>query len=225
MPLRCVCPNGHVLKVKDKLAGSRGTCPTCQAEFEIPVLAAPMGPPAASQAASSATAPPTVPPGSPASAVVSAAVEWRLAWADGQQFGPTVETVFAQWIVAGRVPPDALVWRTGWAEWRRVSEAAKDLPAPLPTLGGEATADSTPPGVTLPPPLPAEPAEDRAPTLAPLIAKGAGVGGTYALRRRREARRRRLFTIGLAVVCLALTAMLVGLMLTGPPEGAPVIPR
>lgn len=205
MPIRCVCPNGHALRVKDKLAGGTGTCPTCQAEFSIPATPAPT---------------PLAAPPSP-SAVDESAVEWRLAWPDGQQFGPTVATVFTQWIAAGRVPPDALVWRTGWDEWQRASEAGPDLPAPLPDPDSEATRPVTAPGVTLPPPLPSAAAEPSPPT----IDKEKTAGGAYALRRRREARRRRLFTIGLAVVCLALTAMLVGLMFSGPPEGAPVIPR
>jgi hypothetical protein len=36
MSIRCVCPNGHVLKVKDSLAGTSGLCPTCRARVKVP---------------------------------------------------------------------------------------------------------------------------------------------------------------------------------------------
>lgn len=38
MSIRCVCPNGHVLKVKESLAGTSGLCPTCRAKVEVPRL-------------------------------------------------------------------------------------------------------------------------------------------------------------------------------------------
>ena len=43
MGIVCHCPNGHRVKVKDKLAGKRGLCPVCGAKFSIP--AAPVGQP------------------------------------------------------------------------------------------------------------------------------------------------------------------------------------
>ena len=36
MSIRCVCPNGHVLKVKDALAGTSGLCPKCRARVNVP---------------------------------------------------------------------------------------------------------------------------------------------------------------------------------------------
>jgi hypothetical protein len=36
MSIRVVCPNGHVLKVKDSFAGKIGLCPTCKARVEVP---------------------------------------------------------------------------------------------------------------------------------------------------------------------------------------------
>ena len=38
MSIRCVCPNGHVLKVKESLAGASGLCPTCRALVKVPLL-------------------------------------------------------------------------------------------------------------------------------------------------------------------------------------------
>jgi len=36
MSIRVVCPNGHVLNVKDSLAGKTGLCPTCKARVQVP---------------------------------------------------------------------------------------------------------------------------------------------------------------------------------------------
>jgi hypothetical protein len=35
MSIRVVCPNGHVLNVKDSMAGTKGLCPTCRAVVEV----------------------------------------------------------------------------------------------------------------------------------------------------------------------------------------------
>ena len=36
MAIRVVCPNGHILKVKDSLAGKTGLCPLCEARVHVP---------------------------------------------------------------------------------------------------------------------------------------------------------------------------------------------
>ena len=36
MSIRVVCPNGHVLNLKDSLAGKTGLCPKCKARVEVP---------------------------------------------------------------------------------------------------------------------------------------------------------------------------------------------
>jgi hypothetical protein len=36
MSIRCLCPNGHVLKVKDAQAGMSGLCPHCRARVSVP---------------------------------------------------------------------------------------------------------------------------------------------------------------------------------------------
>ena len=38
MAIRCVCPKGHVLKVKDTLAGTVGLCPICKSRIKVPAL-------------------------------------------------------------------------------------------------------------------------------------------------------------------------------------------
>ena len=36
MAIKVICPNGHTLRVKDKLAGKTGLCPTCKARVSVP---------------------------------------------------------------------------------------------------------------------------------------------------------------------------------------------
>jgi hypothetical protein len=36
MSIRLTCPNGHLLKVNEKLAGKTGLCPVCKARVEVP---------------------------------------------------------------------------------------------------------------------------------------------------------------------------------------------
>jgi len=36
MAIKLVCPNGHVLKVPEKLAGKTGLCPVCRARVVVP---------------------------------------------------------------------------------------------------------------------------------------------------------------------------------------------
>jgi hypothetical protein len=38
MSIRVVCPNGHALKVKERLAGTSGLCPKCRARIDVPKL-------------------------------------------------------------------------------------------------------------------------------------------------------------------------------------------
>ena len=37
MSIQVVCPNGHVLSVKDCCAGQTGLCPTCKARIKVPL--------------------------------------------------------------------------------------------------------------------------------------------------------------------------------------------
>jgi uncharacterized paraquat-inducible protein A len=36
MSIRVACPTGHILNVKDSLAGKIGLCPTCKARVQVP---------------------------------------------------------------------------------------------------------------------------------------------------------------------------------------------
>ncbi|MEQ8849278.1 GYF domain-containing protein [Botrimarina sp.] len=135
----------------------------------------------------------------------------------GEQHGPTVPVIFAQWIVAGRVPPDALVWRTGWEQWRTAQEAIAELPAPLP-VGFEAGDPPPQRGQAASAGAVSEPESAGAPP--PRLDQRLG---GYAKRRELQARRRRWTVVILAVACVGLAAMLVWLARSGPPAGAPVV--
>jgi hypothetical protein len=41
MSIRCVCGNGHVLKVKNAFAGTSGLCPICRALVKVPPVQGP----------------------------------------------------------------------------------------------------------------------------------------------------------------------------------------
>lgn len=207
MAIPCVCPNGHPLSVEDHLAGKMGVCPTCGVAMAVPTggggpgAAPPVALPRTIQQADSDANPDEV--------------EWRLAMPGGEQHGPTVPVIFAQWIVAGRVPPDAMVWRTGWTEWRTAEQAVEDLPAPLPVgfAAGDTRAPKAPPTPTAvaEAPRPAKPKPSHPPS------RGAG----YTLRKRRQSQQRRRLAIALAVVCVALAVMLGWLIVAGPPALTP----
>ncbi|MEO1496590.1 MAG: GYF domain-containing protein [Planctomycetota bacterium] len=141
-----------------------------------------------------------------------AAVEWRAASPDGEQLGPTVPTVFAQWIRSGTIEPDWLVWRSDWPDWRTAAEAAAELPAPL--IG------ATPPAATAPGGAAAavtEPAAAAASTVAAVAATIARkpAPDDYARKRRRSQRRQTAIATGLAAVAAGMLGVLVYLMLAG----------
>ena len=59
----------------------------------------------------------------------------RLQWfvlpaGSSTQFGPAMGEIFLDWIAAGRVAADSLVWRQDWPEWRRAGDV---LPQLVPT--------------------------------------------------------------------------------------------
>lgn len=52
---------------------------------------------------------------------------WYFVDAQGQQQGPVSTSVLAGHARQGKVRPDSLVWREGWAEWKPLSAAAGEL--------------------------------------------------------------------------------------------------
>lgn len=45
--------------------------------------------------------------------------QWYVIIPSGERFGPAPAEVMRQWIAAGRVSADCLVWRDGWGDWQR----------------------------------------------------------------------------------------------------------
>ena len=144
-------PSGHKLHVKAHLAGQRGICPECGARFVVPSFsggrvagpppAIPLGPGGDVSASLESTVSfnaglsQSLPP-----ATAGEAAAWYVRPAAGGQFGPVDTDSFRQWIDQGRVPDDALVWRTGWPEWKHGGEAVRELAS----RGGGGQSDAAP---------------------------------------------------------------------------------
>jgi len=58
--------------------------------------------------------------------------KWYVRPPAGGQFGPADATLMRQWIGEGRVSGDSMVWREGWADWKKAGGL-------LPGVGGAAT--------------------------------------------------------------------------------------
>jgi hypothetical protein len=134
---------------------------------------------------------------------------WYVRPPTGGQYGPARGDVMRQWLLEGRVPEDALVWREGWPDWETAGSVFPGLTAlfAAPQVGPDAPAAYPPP-----PPSPGEPVPKEA---VPL-------GGTASSRRRQASRltaaavprkRRVWHLVGvLAGLCLAVGAVLVYLL-------------
>lgn len=66
--------------------------------------------------------------------------EWHARLADGQQFGPLSDEQMRGWAAQGNLPPDALVWRTGWPDWQPSAAVMHQImpaaPPPPPAMFG-----------------------------------------------------------------------------------------
>lgn len=141
MGIRFECPNGHKLHVKAFLAGKRGICPECDAKFLVPAASGEPaqvltgaeestgGEPASDESVLVQTV--DEPPAPPSSVVAQepAPESWYVQLASGEQFGPANLKVMRSWVADGRVPPDSLMWRTGWESWKSAQEGLAELPA------------------------------------------------------------------------------------------------
>lgn len=162
MGIRFHCPNGHRLNVKSELAGKKAICPDCGARLVVPAAGAAsaessihqgaaVGHPVAADGAGesriiAAAAPsvvlrhavsPTVQSNEAPRAVAASrqprtVVVWYVRPASGGQFGPIDENELCAWIADGRVVADTYVWRAGWPDWMKASDAPDELPASLP---------------------------------------------------------------------------------------------
>jgi hypothetical protein len=139
MGIRFRCPNGHKIHVKMFLAGRRGICPKCGTKVAIPTESAPefaernrklpvrpVAAAAGNRSADVAGEPQTLTEES-SRPTVAPPIQWFVRPAAGGQYGPAPDSVLREWLAAGRVTPDAYVWREGWAEWQTAQAAFGDL--------------------------------------------------------------------------------------------------
>ena len=74
---------------------------------------------------------------------------WYVRPPSGGQYGPARGDVMRKWMSEGRVSPDSLVWREGWADWRSAAETFPSLgmitpPMPAPVTPATYAASGTP---------------------------------------------------------------------------------
>ncbi len=116
---------------------------------------------------------------------------WYVRPPSGGQFGPAQADMMRGWLTEGRVSPETLVWREGWADWQEAGSVFPEL---------QSTSA-----------LPAAP---------PVAVGGAGDGTSSfrtGLRRRKSGPSRGLIVVLAAVVLLLLVALI--WILTGGMKG------
>ncbi len=55
---------------------------------------------------------------------------WYVRPPSGGQFGPAQADMMRGWLTEGRVSPETLVWREGWADWQEAGSVFPDLQSP-----------------------------------------------------------------------------------------------
>ena len=56
---------------------------------------------------------------------------WYVRSTAGGQYGPADGESIKQWLTEGRIAADTLVWKEGWAEWKRGDEVFESLASPF----------------------------------------------------------------------------------------------
>lgn len=214
------CPNGHLVRAKESLAGKLGVCPDCGAKVRIPQPGA--SDEIAAEAALPATAVPAPAPAKSekvsdvetvlhAGPVLSAddpidqapAAAWYVRPPGGEQYGPASGDEIRQWLREGRVPASALVWREGWTEWQPAG-------ATFPPSASERWAG----GVVAPAARAGAPADGApfAPVTIPIVTTdGDAIGSRVrrTLQRRKTERRALLWLVSLGLVSIVVLAALI----------------
>lgn len=149
MGIVAFCPNGHRIKVKDKLAGKKGICPHCDARFRIPLkdAASAAGPPLARivslDALYAASLPRALAVGAEAAVEAVATADepvaeghvafhpaiadqpglaWCLALPGGEPSPPWTAEQVQAWLDQGGPTGEELLWRADWPGWVSVRE-------------------------------------------------------------------------------------------------------
>lgn len=73
---------------------------------------------------------------------------WYVRHPHGGQYGPADSATLRHWFIEGRIPPDALLWRSDWADWKRFADL-DPIPSPAPAAITGLIQERTP-GTVLP---------------------------------------------------------------------------
>lgn len=243
MGIKFLCPNGHKLNVKSFLSGKRAICPKCGARVVVPsadaadsstesaaALSDSAGesielqtstlvpsPAAVRAAATGAAAPQSAAATAPHDVLgEDPAAHWYVRPATGGQFGPATSEIMRGWLTEGRVGGNALVWRTGWPDWRGASEIFPELAGAQAVHGSAAgpvamAAGTAASGGSLPVGHVVQ-SGFGAPAAVNPAGSGAVPALTQSVRRRRKQRDTRMFmsaALGVIVVILAIILVIV----------------
>lgn len=156
MGIRFACTScGHVLNVKEHLAGKRGVCPKCQGRIDIP-YASTAGASGIGKHGSAARTPPAPPTTDPRPTHDPIAEAPHLNWyvlppGATSNYGPAPGETMLAWILQGRVSADSMVWRQDWPDWRKASDVLPQLQGPSNGAAAPGGAAITPPARVAPP--------------------------------------------------------------------------
>jgi len=185
--------------------GNGASAASASAVTESPAAAKVAAPAVSVKPAAEATSPAAAPATSPATddpiAEQPAAI-WYVRPPGGAQYGPARGEVMRKWLSEGRVSGDSLVWREGWTDWQTAGEL-------FPQLKGasEARAEGAAPTVSAAVPRDLTSQASLAPRTS------ARAGARYQAKQQSTSTLGVGILIGLAVICLALVAVLVYVLL------------
>lgn len=133
---------------------------------------------------------------------------WYVRLPSGEQFGPALAEQFREWLGEERVPPEAILWCEGWADWRPAHEVLHDF---FHAKYGKTTAPPPPP----PPAIPAK-EPDLSPAAEPeatsATAEEIALNRTQRERMIKKQRQKRNYFLMVAMLLTLSVAMVVALV-------------
>jgi len=169
---------GHVLHLKDEMAGKKGRCPRCGTSLTIPGGSRMSATPSLLVGDSGLGG--LLPPNESAATQEHGMSQW-FCMKDGKKRGPLDTTALKQLAIDGELTPTDRIWREGLAQWIPASQSKGLFPEPVLVSEPEEItimASSSHEAVISPPPAPALPT--TAPRYACSVCGGLfPVGGVY----------------------------------------------
>jgi len=217
------------LHVKDFQAGKRGRCPECKGKFRIPVSDAEHSLPAEGTATEDPTptnkssetcSPETEPtherqlqtqePQQPQSLREAPEAKWYVRPASGGQYGPAAPESMWQWLQENRIGREALVWREGWADWLIAANVFEDFFA-MAAPPATASSDQSP-SLSSQPDVQTQ-APNSIEQLAQPMTTTSPTPFSEQNRVSRRQKRRRNYTIMIAILSVVMIGLIVALAL------------